>query len=98
MLGLGENDEQVLAALKDLKEAEVDIVTLGQYLQPSRKALPVQSYIEPNLFDNWKATAQKMGFSAVVAGPLVRSSFKAASVYSKLKKTYKGKRSNSEHS
>ena len=90
MLGLGESDEQVLAALKDLKEAEVDIVTLGQYLQPSRKALPVQSYIEPKKFDDWKVIAQKIGFFAVVAGPLVRSSYKAASLYSKLKKARRG--------
>ena len=86
MLGLGESDEQVMDALKDLKEADVDIVTLGQYLQPSRKALPVQRYIKPSKFEEWKAIAKKIGFSAVVSGPLVRSSYKAAELYSRLKK------------
>jgi lipoic acid synthetase len=86
MLGLGESDEQVMDALKDLKGANVDIVTLGQYLQPSRKALPVQRYIEPIKFEEWKVVAKKTGFSAVVSGPLVRSSYKAAELYSSLKK------------
>ena len=86
MLGLGESDQQVMDALKDLKEADVDIVTLGQYLQPSRKALPVQRYIKPSKFEEWKAIAKKIGFSAVVSGPLVRSSYKAAELYSRLKK------------
>ena len=84
MLGLGESDEQVMAALGDLKGAEVDIITIGQYLQPSRKALPVQKYIEPQKFEYWKSIAGEMGFRAVVSGPLVRSSFKAASLYSRL--------------
>jgi len=86
MLGLGESDEQIHASLEDLKKAQVDIVTLGQYLQPSRKALPVQKYIKPEKFAYWEKIALKMGFAAVVSGPLVRSSYQAALQFSKVKK------------
>jgi lipoic acid synthetase len=84
MLGLGETSEQIMTSLRDLKKAEVDIITIGQYLQPSRKAIPVRKYIEPQKFEYWRSIAEEMGFCAVVAGPLVRSSFKAASLYSRL--------------
>jgi lipoic acid synthetase len=84
MLGFGETDEQILASLEDLKEVQVDIITLGQYLQPSRKALPVQKYINPEKFAYWEEMARKMGFPAVVSGPLVRSSYQAGLQFSKV--------------
>ncbi len=89
MLGFGETDEQIFSSLNDLKRANVDIVTLGQYLQPSRKALPVQEYVEPSEFVYWEKIAQKIGFSAVVSGPLVRSSYQAGIQYSKVKQLSK---------
>jgi lipoic acid synthetase len=81
MLGLGETDEQVLRALTALKRVKVDIVTLGQYLQPSRKHLPVKQYIEPQKFEYWKKVAIEMGFLYVVSGPLVRSSYRAGELF-----------------
>ena len=90
MLGLGETDEQILTSLKDLKRVHVDIITLGQYLQPSRKSLPVQKYIEPKKFAYWEKMAQEMGFSAVVSGPLVRSSYQAGLQFSKVKEKLLG--------
>jgi len=84
MLGFGETDEGILKALHDLKEANVDIVTLGQYLQPSRKALPVYEYITPEKFTYWSEKAQDIGFLGVVSGPLVRSSYQAGSLYSQI--------------
>ena len=77
ILGFGESDEGILKALHDLKEANVDIVTLGQYLQPSRKAKPVHEYITPEKFEFWSEKAREIGFLAVVSGPLVRSSYQA---------------------
>lgn len=81
MLGFGETDEQILAALNELKDAKVDILTLGQYLQPSRKHLEVVEYVEPRKFDYWNKMAQKMGFHYVISGPLVRSSYRAGEIY-----------------
>jgi len=88
MLGFGESDDGILSALYDLKEADVDIVTLGQYLQPSRKSLPVHKYITPEKFTYWGEKAYDIGFLGVVSGPLVRSSYQAGLLYSQiLKKT-----------
>lgn len=81
MLGLGETDEQVLAALKDLRKCNVDILTIGQYLQPSRKSVDVVEYVEPQKFDDWERIALKMGFLYVASGPLVRSSYRAGEYY-----------------
>jgi lipoic acid synthetase len=78
MLGLGEIREEVLATLRDLRAAAVDIVTLGQYLRPSPKHLPIVRYISPEEFADYRAEALAMGFGEVVAGPLVRSSYHAA--------------------
>lgn len=83
MLGLGESDEEILTALRELRKVEVDIVTLGQYLQPSRKHLAVVEYIEPQRFEYWKNVAQEMGFLYVASGPLVRSSYRAGEYYIK---------------
>jgi lipoic acid synthetase len=81
MLGLGETDEQVLATLKDLRKNNVDILTLGQYLQPSRESVAVVEYVEPQKFVVWERIALKMGFLYVVSGPLVRSSYRAGEYY-----------------
>ncbi|PWI48777.1 lipoyl synthase [Candidatus Heimdallarchaeota archaeon B3_Heim] len=91
MLGFGETDKQILTSLKDLKDVHVDIITLGQYLQPSRKAIPVHDYIEPKKFAYWENKAKEMGFSAVVAGPLVRSSYQAGLQYSRVRKIVRKK-------
>ena len=77
MLGLGEIESEVRLLLRDLIDASVDIVTIGQYLQPSRQHLPVVEYVEPARFEEYKAYAEALGFRAVFAGPLVRSSYMA---------------------
>jgi lipoic acid synthetase len=77
MLGLGENKEEVLEAMSDLRESKVDILTIGQYLQPTKKHLPVVSFVEPEIFDELKEEGLKMGFRYVESGPLVRSSYHA---------------------
>lgn len=75
MLGLGESRKEVLKALGDLKEAGCDILTLGQYLQPTREQLPVERYLEPEEFEEYKKLACSIGFGEVEAGPFVRSSY-----------------------
>lgn len=77
MLGLGEEDEEVLRVLNDLREAGCDILTLGQYLRPSARHLPIQRYVRPEEFDRWRQRARALGFRYVEAGPLVRSSYHA---------------------
>jgi lipoyl synthase len=77
MLGLGESDTEVFDVLKDLRSAEVDILTLGQYLQPSHDHLPVQKYYTPQEFENYQTYAYALGFRYVASGPLVRSSYHA---------------------
>ncbi len=81
MLGLGESDDDVLQAARDLREAEVDIITFGQYLQPTKKHLNVVEFVPPEKFA-WFATHVKpMGFHQVVSGPLVRSSYHAEQAF-----------------
>ncbi len=77
MVGMGETPEEVVEAMQLLREAKVDLITLGQYLQPTAKHLPVSSFPEPIQFDKWAEQAEEMGFKGVASGPLVRSSFKA---------------------
>lgn len=77
MLGLGETREEVIKTLQDLRSAQVDIATIGQYLQPSKKHLPVHEFIPPQQFEEYHAIAMEMGFRHVESGPLVRSSYKA---------------------
>ncbi|MEM9686074.1 MAG: lipoyl synthase [Bacteroidota bacterium] len=77
MLGLGEEEEEVLQTMRELRDADVDIVTLGQYLQPSKKHLPVKEFITPDRFDAYKEIGLDMGFRHVESGALVRSSYKA---------------------
>ena len=77
MLGLGETESEVLETLHDLINAKVDVVTIGQYLQPSKRHLPVKEFIEPTKFNFYKEFAKDLGFIHVESGPLVRSSYKA---------------------
>jgi lipoic acid synthetase len=77
MLGLGETENEVIQSLKDLRDVDLDIVTLGQYLQPSKKHLPVKEFISPEQFKKYEEIGLDMGFRHVESGPLVRSSYKA---------------------
>jgi lipoic acid synthetase len=81
MLGLGETGEEVRSALVHLRERGVTMLTLGQYLQPSRRHWPVARYIPPEEFETWRESALSMGFISVASGPLVRSSFHAEDGY-----------------
>ncbi len=78
MLGLGEEKEEIIQCLKDLLDAQVKIVTFGQYLQPTQKHLTVKRFVTPEEFQEWKQIAYDMGFRGVASGPLVRSSYKAS--------------------
>ncbi len=77
MLGLGETDEDIIQTLEDLRRVDVDIVTLGQYLQPNPQLLPVKEYVAPERFARYEKIARNMGFRHVESGPLVRSSYHA---------------------
>lgn len=77
MLGLGETRSEVIETLHELKEAKVDIVTIGQYLQPSKKHLPVKSFVTPEQFKEYEEIGKNLGFKHVESGALVRSSYKA---------------------
>jgi lipoic acid synthetase len=77
MLGLGEKIDEVRQSLNELREAHVDVVTLGQYLQPTPKHLPVDKFIEPEIFESLREEALSLGFIHVESGPLVRSSYHA---------------------
>jgi lipoic acid synthetase len=77
MLGLGETEEEVLETMQDLANAKVDVLTIGQYLQPSKKHLPVIEFITPEQFMKYKEIGMTMGFKYVESGALVRSSYKA---------------------
>jgi lipoic acid synthetase len=81
MLGLGETREEVLEAMADLRKADCDIITIGQYLAPSRNHHPVVSYLPPEKFESLKKIAQDMGFKGVVSGPFIRSSYRAEELY-----------------
>ncbi|MEK9912752.1 MAG: lipoyl synthase [Flavobacteriaceae bacterium] len=77
MLGLGETEEEVYETLRDLRANQVDVVTIGQYLQPSKKHLPVKDFISPEQFKKYEEYGLELGFRHVESGPLVRSSYKA---------------------
>jgi lipoic acid synthetase len=77
MVGLGETDDEILQVMRDLRAHSVDMLTIGQYLQPSAHHLPVLRYVEPAIFDMYAAAAERMGFSHAASGPLVRSSYHA---------------------
>ncbi len=77
MLGLGETEEELLIAMEDLRKANCDILTLGQYLQPTLRHLPVKEFVSPEKFSEFKIRAEEMGFMHVASGPMVRSSYHA---------------------
>jgi lipoyl synthase len=81
MLGLGETEGDLLRTMMDLRNANVDILTLGQYLRPTREHAPVHQYVEPDKFHHLKETAQELGFLFVAAGPFVRSSYRAGELF-----------------
>ena len=81
MLGLGESDKEIELTLKDLFLSGCRLITIGQYLQPSREHLPVQRFVTPQEFDQWGQTARQMGFCQVASGPFVRSSYHACEMY-----------------
>jgi lipoic acid synthetase len=81
MLGLGETEDEVLGTLRDLRAVDVDIVTLGQYLRPSREHLQVEEYVAPERFEYYEEQAEAMGFAFAAAGPLVRSSYRAGELF-----------------
>jgi lipoic acid synthetase len=78
MLGLGETEKELFQAMNDLREANVQVLTLGQYLRPTPSHLPVLEYVRPELFERYKQVAEQKGFEYVASGPLVRSSYHAA--------------------
>ncbi|VEP11268.1 Lipoyl synthase 1 [Hyella patelloides LEGE 07179] len=80
MAGLGETDEEVKAVMQDLRNVDCDIITIGQYLQPSQKHLGVQEFVTPEKFDNWQKFGESIGFLQVVSTPLTRSSYHAEQV------------------
>lgn len=83
MLGLGERDEEVLQALHDLRAVGCDVITFGQYLQPTPRHLKVIEYVTPEKFEYWQKTAEGLGFLYVASGPLVRSSYRAGEFFMK---------------
>ena len=82
MLGVGEYNHEVYQTLRDLRSAGVDVVTLGQYLQPSRSHLEVSEFVHPDAFDTWKRVAEEeLGFAYCASGPMVRSSYRAGELF-----------------
>lgn len=89
MLGLGETDDELEQTLTDLRHQKVDLLTIGQYLQPSLNHLPVERYVTPEKFDDYAKLAKKIGFREVASGPLVRSSYHAEKlIFAALDKTH----------
>lgn len=81
MVGIGEQEAEVYEAMQRLRDAEVDVVTFGQYLRPTKKHAPVDRYVSPEEFARYKDAGEKMGFRYVASGPLVRSSYRAAEAF-----------------
>lgn len=81
MLGLGEADSEVEQTLNDLRNVGVDCVTLGQYMQPTKRHLKVVEYVTPAKYKHWENVGNEMGFLYVASGPLVRSSYKAGEFF-----------------
>ncbi len=94
MLGLGEARAEVEQTLRDLREQDVDIVTIGQYMRPTRKHLTVKEYLPPSVFQELRTFALTLGFAAVVAAPLSRSSYRAAEVYATAQRQKNGTQKN----
>ncbi|MES1912191.1 MAG: hypothetical protein MHM6MM_004508 [Cercozoa sp. M6MM] len=85
MLGCGESDDEVRQTLRDLQEHQVDIVTLGQYMQPTTRHMKIHEYVHPDKFNTWYTEAMNMGFMYCASGPLVRSSYRAGELFVKHK-------------
>ncbi|KAK4942771.1 hypothetical protein LTR10_017531 [Elasticomyces elasticus] len=81
MLGLGETEEQLWAALRELRAIDVDVVTFGQYMRPTKRHMPVHEYVTPDVFEQWRVRSLEMGFLYVASGPLIRSSYKAGEAF-----------------
>ncbi|KAI2605488.1 lipoic acid synthetase mitochondrial precursor [Hypoxylon fragiforme] len=81
MLGLGEQEHEVMDALRELRKVDVDVVTFGQYMRPTKRHLQVEKYVTPDEFEMWRQRALDMGFLYVASGPLVRSSYKAGEAF-----------------
>lgn len=81
MLGLGETEGQVWDTLRELRKVGVDVVTFGQYMQPTKRHMKVHEYVTPEVFEEWRNRALEMGFLYVASGPLVRSSYKAGEAF-----------------
>lgn len=81
MLGLGETEEQIWGALRELRKIDVDVVTFGQYMRPTKRHMPVHEYVTPDVFELWRERALDMGFLYCASGPLVRSSYKAGEAF-----------------
>lgn len=81
MLGCGETDEEVQQTLEELRKIDVDCVTLGQYMRPTKRHMKVHEYVTPEKFKHWETKGMEMGFKYVASGPLVRSSYKAGEFY-----------------
>jgi lipoic acid synthetase len=84
MLGLGEERDEILRVMADLRKVSCDLLTLGQYLQPSGKHHPVVRFVTPEEFEDFRKAGEEMGFGAVFSAPLVRSSFHAAEIFEKI--------------
>ncbi|KAI9712266.1 MAG: hypothetical protein M1828_001709 [Chrysothrix sp. TS-e1954] len=81
MLGLGETESQIYATLKELRKVDVDVVTFGQYMRPTKRHMKVEEYVTPEVFEMWRLRALEMGFLYCASGPLVRSSYKAGEAF-----------------
>ena len=86
MLGLGETDEEIETTIRDIRDTGCRLLTLGQYLQPTKDHLPVARYVPPGEFKVWKTRALELGFTAVYSGPFVRSSYRAKEMVSNVKR------------
>lgn len=80
MVGLGETSDEIVAVMQDLRDSHCDILTIGQYLQPSQKHLDVQEFVHPDRFEQWRIVGEKIGFLQIVSSPLTRSSYHAEQV------------------
>jgi len=85
MVGLGETKDEVIKVMGDLREADCDLLTIGQYLRPSTKHHPVCAFVSPEEFLEYEHIGRAMGFAELASEPLVRSSFRAAELYAKVK-------------
>ncbi len=84
MVGLGETDDEVIETLRDIRDTGTISITIGQYLSPTRKHLPVERYVEPEKYEQYKSVAQEMGFVHIASGPMVRSSYHAERITTSL--------------